>query len=209
MKHSLPSARRLIAAAGVACISLAAASCSSDSSAENQAADQESTAAASANGAKDGGKESEKKKDGLKASVKDGAKNVDPSKPVTVKTTGKLKSVTMTNELGVEVKEKLSKDAKTWSTAEDLGYNHTYSIVASDVDGNKKKLSFSTPQAAGVAEVSLTPIPDSEVGVGQVIGVNFGVPITDRKAAEKTITVTTNPEAVSYTHLTLPTILLV
>ena len=152
MKHSLPSARRLIAAAGVACISLAAASCSSDSSAENQAADQESTAA-SANGAKDGGKESEKKKDGLKASVKDGAKNVDPSKPVTVKTTGKLKSVTMTNELGVEVKEKLSKDAKTWSTAEDLGYNHTYSIVASDVDGNKKKLSFSTPQAAGVAEI--------------------------------------------------------
>ena len=77
VKHSLPSARRLIAAAGVACISLAAASCSSDSSAENQAADQESTAA-SANGAKDGGKESEKKKDGLKASVKDGAKNVDP-----------------------------------------------------------------------------------------------------------------------------------
>ena len=175
VKHSLPIARRLIAAAGVACISLAAASCSSDSSAENQAADQESTAA-SANGAKDGGKESEKKKDGLKASVKDGAKNVDPSKPVTVKTTGKLKSVTMTNEMGVEVKEKLSKDAKTWSTAEDLGYNHTYSIVASDVDGNKKNLSFSTPQAAGVAEVSLTPIPDSEVGVGQVIGVNFGVP---------------------------------
>ena len=134
MKHSLPSARRLIAAAGVACISLAAASCSSDSSAENQAADQESTAA-SADGEKGSGKEgkeSEKKKDGLKVSVKDGAKNVDPSQPVTVKTTGKLKSVTMTNEMGVEVKEKLSKDAKTWSTAEDLGYNHTYSIVASD-----------------------------------------------------------------------------
>ncbi|MDU6014533.1 Ig-like domain-containing protein, partial [Corynebacterium sp.] len=126
--------------------------------------------------------------------------DVDPSKPVTVETTGKLKSVTMTNEMGVEVKEKLSKDAKTWSTAEDLGYNHTYSIVASDVDGNKKSLSFSTPQAAGVAEVSLSPIPDSEVGVGQVIGVNFGVPITDRKAAEKTITVSTNPKVEGAFH---------
>ena len=159
MKHSLPIARRLIAAAGVACISLAAASCSSDSSAEDQTADQGSTAAASAGGEKDSGKESkesDKEKDGLSASVKDGAQDVDPSKPVTVETNGKLKSVTMTNELGVEVKEKLSKDAKTWSTAEDLGYNHTYSIVASDVDGNKKNLSFSTPQAAGVAEVSLT-----------------------------------------------------
>ena len=194
VKNSLPIARRLVAAAGVACISLAAASCSSDSSAENQSADQESTAAAGAGAEKDSGTESEKKKSGLSVSVKDGAQNVDPSKPVTVETTGKLKSVTMTNEMGVEVKEKLSKDAKTWSTAEDLGYNHTYSIVASDVDGNKKNLSFSTPQAAGVAEVSLSPIPDSEVGVGQVIGVNFGVPITDRKAAEKTITVTTNPE---------------
>ena len=88
VKNSLPIARRLVAAAGVACISLAAASCSSDSSAENQAAGQESTAA-SADGEKGSGKEgkeSEKKKDGLKASVKDGAKNVDPSKPVTVKT---------------------------------------------------------------------------------------------------------------------------
>ena len=118
VKHSLPIARRLIAAAGVACISLAAASCSSDSSAENQTADQESTTAASAGGDKESskkGKESDKKKDGLSASVKDGAQNVDPSKPVTVETTGKLKSVTMTNEMGVEVKEKLSKDAKTLS----------------------------------------------------------------------------------------------
>ena len=95
MKNSLPIACRLLAAAGVACISLAAASCSSSSSAENLATEQESTAPASASGAKDGGKETKKKKDGLKVSVKDGAQNVDPSKPVTVETNGKLKSVTM------------------------------------------------------------------------------------------------------------------
>ena len=99
VKNSLPIARRLVAAAGVACISLAAASCSSDSSAANQSADQESTAAVNEGAEKDSGTESEKQKSGLSASVKDGAKNVDPSKPVTVETTGKLKSVTMTNEM--------------------------------------------------------------------------------------------------------------
>ena len=116
MKNSFPIARRLLAAAGVACVSLAAASCSSSSSAENQATEQESTAPASASGAKDGGKESEKKKDGLKVSVKDRAQNVDPSKPVTVETNGRLKSVTMTNEMGVEVEEKLSKDCLLYTS---------------------------------------------------------------------------------------------
>lgn len=100
----------------------------------------------------------------------------------------------MTNELGVEVAEKLSSDAKTWSTDEVLGYNHTYTIQAADVDGNEKTITFSTPQAAGVSEVALSPIPGVEVGVGQVIGVRFGNYVTDRKAAEKAITVKTTPE---------------
>src|SRR5699024_7727709 len=41
---------------------------------------------------------------------------------------------------------------------------------------------------------SLSPLPDSEVGVGQTIGVRFGVAIPDRKAAQEAITVTTAPE---------------
>lgn len=100
----------------------------------------------------------------------------------------------MTNELGVEVAEKLSSDAKTWSTDEVLGYNHTYTIKAADVDGNEKTITFSTPQSAGVSEVALSPIPGAEVGVGQVIGVRFGNYVTDRKAAEEAITVKTTPE---------------
>ena len=39
----------------------------------------------------------------------------------------------------------------------------------------------------------MSPIPDSVVGVGQVIGVRFGNYVTDRKAAEDAITVTTEP----------------
>lgn len=191
MFNSLPLARRILATTAVALTATVAAACTIDSSAQNKAAEQ----AASADGSQGGAEQSQapKAKD-LQFSVKDGAKDVDPSEFVTVKTSGKLKSVTMTNELGVEVAEKLSSDAKTWSTDEVLGYNHTYTIQAADVDGNEKTITFSTPQAAGVSEVALSPIPGVEVGVGQVIGVRFGNYVTDRKAAEKAITVKTTPE---------------
>ena len=191
MFNSLPLARRVLAATALALTATVAAACTIDSSAQDKAAEQ----AASADGSQGGAEQSQapKVKD-LQFSVKNGAKDVDPSEFVTVKTEGKLKSVTMTNELGVEVAEKLSSDAKTWSTDEVLGYNHTYTIQAADVDGNEKTITFSTPQAAGVSEVALSPMPGAEVGVGQVIGVRFGNYVTDRKAAEEAITVKTTPE---------------
>lgn len=191
MFNSLPLARRVLATTAVALTATVAAACTIDSSAQDKAAEQ----AASADGSQGGAEQSQapKVKD-LQFSVKNGAKDVDPSEFVTVKTEGKLKSVTMTNELGVEVAEKLSSDAKTWSTDEVLGYNHTYTIQAADVDGNEKTITFSTPQAAGVSEVALSPMPGAEVGVGQVIGVRFGNYVTDRKAAEEAITVKTTPE---------------
>ena len=191
MFNSLPLARRVLATTAVALTATVAAACTIDSSAQDKAAEQ----AASADGSQGGAEQSQapKVKD-LQFSVKNGAKDVDPSEFVTVKAEGKLKSVTMTNELGVEVAKKLSSDAKTWSTDEVLGYNHTYTIKAADVDGNEKTITFSTPQAAGVSEVALSPMPGAEVGVGQVIGVRFGNYVTDRKAAEEAITVKTTPE---------------
>lgn len=128
-----------------------------------------------------------------KVSVKDGAKNVDPSQPVKVTSENELSVVTMTNENGKVVEEKLSKDGKTWSTDEVLGYNRVYTISAEDEKGGKTTMSFSTPQAAAVAEVALTPIENSTVGVGQTINVNFGQPVPDREKAEELITVETDP----------------
>lgn len=129
----------------------------------------------------------------LKFSLKDGAENVDPSEPVEVTSTAGLKEVTMTNESGKVVEDELSSDSKTWKNAEVLGYNRTYTIDAKDKDGNHKTITFTTPQAAAVSEVALSPLPESEVGVGQVIGVRFGNYVTDRKAAEEAITVKTEP----------------
>ncbi|WP_303156660.1 Ig-like domain-containing protein [Corynebacterium sp.] len=166
------------------------AACTIDSTAEDRKEEAASSEVSSSKAAE----ASQAKKPALDISVKNGAKNVDPSEPVTVKSSSKLKSVTMTNELGTVVEEELSKDGKSWSTAEVLGYNHTYTLDIVDSEGKNKTVTISTPQAAGVSEVALSPLPDSEVGVGQVIGVRFGNYVTDRKAAEKAITVKTTPE---------------
>ena len=130
-----------------------------------------------------------------KFSVKDGATDVDPFEPVTVTSQGQgLESVTMTNEVGYVVEEKLSEDGKVWTNDEVLGFNRTYTIEAEDVNGARETIKFSTPQATGLTAAALSPLPDSTVGVGQTIGVRFSVPIADRKAAEKLIDIKTSPQ---------------
>nr|WP_286982793.1 Ig-like domain-containing protein [Corynebacterium sp. UBA5992] len=193
MLNSLPSVRRVLAAATISLTALVATACTI-SGAEDLPADQVQSKDGDKSQSSADKEKKEKEAEAFDISVKDGATDVDPSQPVTVTAQSKLKSVTMTNESGTEVAEKLSKDEKEWSTDEVLGYNRTYTIKASDVDGDSETITFSTPQAAGVSEVALSPLPDSEVGIGQVIGVRFGNYVTDREAAEKTITVKTTPE---------------
>lgn len=128
-------------------------------------------------------------------SVKDDAEDVDPSEPVIVKSMGDgLKKVTMTNEEGYEVESELSADGSSWTSAETLGYNRTYTVKATDKNGETSTSVFSTATPAGTTSVALSPLADSVVGVGQTIGFRFGVAIEDRQAAEDAITVTTSPE---------------
>lgn len=128
-------------------------------------------------------------------SVDDGATQVNPSKPVTVKITdGELKSVTMTNEDGKVVESELSKDKKNWTTKEDLGYSRTYTLVAVADNGNESKSEFSTIDAGVTSDVSLSPLPESTVGVGQTVGIRFDNPVKDRHAAQDSVTITTEPK---------------
>ena len=129
------------------------------------------------------------------ANVKDGQTGVNPAKPVTVEIgDGELSEVTMTNESGKVVEASLSDDKKKWETAEPLGYSRTYTLEFSTKDGQNQSLSFSTIDAATTTSASLSPLPDSEVGVGQTIGIKFGTNITDRQAAQDTITIKTEPK---------------
>lgn len=128
-------------------------------------------------------------------SVDDGDEDVDPSESVIVKSMGDgLSKVTMTNEEGYEVESELSDDGRSWTTAETLGYNRTYTIKATDKNGETATASFSTATPAATTSVALSPLADSVVGVGQTIGFRFGSPVKDRQAAQDAITVTTSPK---------------
>ncbi|WP_408930950.1 Ig-like domain-containing protein [Corynebacterium axilliensis] len=192
MQSFFPSARPAVTLSLLALLTSMTTACTIGAS-EGQEGGAQPDASVEASASASAAAEKAKKAEELKFSVKDGAKDVDPSEPIKVTSTAGLKDVTMTNEVGTVVQEKLSDDEKTWTTAEELGYNHTYTIDATDKDGVHKTMTFSTPQAAAVSDVALSPLPGSEVGVGQVIGVRFGNYVTDRKAAEEAITVKTEP----------------
>ncbi|GAB3596832.1 Putative L,D-transpeptidase LppS precursor [Corynebacterium faecale] len=129
------------------------------------------------------------------ASVDDDATGVDPSEPIVVRSLGDgLEEVTMVNEQGYQVEAEYGVDERTWTTTEVLGYNRTYTITATDRNGETSTTVFATTQPTATTSVALSPLADSVVGVGQTIGFRFGTPITDRRAAEEAITVTTSPE---------------
>lgn len=129
----------------------------------------------------------------LHVSVPDGTDDHDPSVPVTVTSAEGLREVTMTNQDGKVVESELSADGKTWTTAEVLGYHRTYTLVAEDRTGQKTTTVFETPSPASTSGVALAPLDGAVVGVAQTITMRFGVPITDRQAAQDAITVTTSP----------------
>ena len=126
-------------------------------------------------------------------SVKDGARDHDPTEPVTVTSEEGLRSVTMTNQDGKVVESELSADGRTWTTTEVLGYHRTYKVVAEDRAGQRTTVSFSTPDPASTSGVALAPLDGAVVGVAQTITMRFGAPIKDRQAAQDAITVTTSP----------------
>ncbi|WP_459588525.1 L,D-transpeptidase [Corynebacterium camporealensis] len=179
--------RRLLALTTVTAVAIAAAACTIDSAAEDHdGQQQEQTEETTQDKPKDKAPE---------ISVKDGATDVDPSELVTVTSQGEgLEEVTMVNESGYVVEEKLSDDGMEWSTDEVLGYNRTYTLTAVDENGKEKDITFSTMEASATADVALSPTPGSEVGVGQVIAVRFGAYVNDREAAEEAIKVETSPE---------------
>ncbi|NED70690.1 hypothetical protein G3I15_58200, partial [Streptomyces sp. SID10244] len=84
----------------------------------------------------------------------------------------------------------------TWTSAEPLGYNRTYTLQADAVGiGGKstKRVSFTTRAPNNLTQAYLTPSPRETVGVGQPVAVKFDEPIPDRKAAQDAIKVTTDP----------------
>ena len=133
----------------------------------------------------------------VQASVTDGAIGVPVESPVTVTAdAGVLGAVTLVNEEDRVVAGELSPDGVTWSSAEPLGYNRQYTLNA-EAQGlggvARTSATFETHSPQNLTMPFVQPNEGEVVGVGQPIAVRFDETIPDRLAAQRAITVTTNP----------------
>lgn len=135
-------------------------------------------------------------KPGITANVKDGQVGVLPGKPLEIKSTdGKLDSVEVKSATGA-VKGTLSEDGLTWTSIGQFGYGKKYTatIAAKGLGGAKTStLTFTTRAPENITQAYLMPANNETVGVGQPVAVRFDESITNRKAAQDAIKVTTNP----------------
>ncbi|MGY2060962.1 Ig-like domain-containing protein, partial [Nocardia gipuzkoensis] len=134
----------------------------------------------------------------------DGSKNVDPLGKIEVSASdGILTDVTMTNEQGKPVDGILTPDRTAWKPTAPLGYDHTYSVSAQGISitgpTGPFKASFATITPSNQTKVYLTttggqPLAEGGTyGVGTVIVAHFDESIPDKAAAEKRLSVTTDP----------------
>lgn len=134
----------------------------------------------------------------LTASVKDGAVGVTVDQPVTVSAEdGVLGAVTMVNDdEGTPVAGALSPDGLTWHTTDALGYNTRYTLNAQSLGlggATSQQMTFQTHSPDNLTMPYVLPNDGEVVGIGQPVAVRFDENIPNRLAAQRAITVTTNP----------------
>ena len=158
---------------------------SPDSSKKSQAAEVDKAATEEASEAQ------------IAISPKNGATNasINNAAKVTV-TKGKLTVVTMTTAAGESVKGTLSADGTSWKPDAQLERSTTYKINATAQDSKGREAhensSFTTVSPANSFIGNFTPEDGSTVGVGMPVSINFNKPITDQKAVQAGITVTSS-----------------
>lgn len=132
-------------------------------------------------------------------------RDVDPVAPVTVKAdNGTLTGVDMVNESGKPIDGVMTPDNTVWKPTVPLGYGRTYTltVTSSGVSGvaAKQVSTFSTLKPSNQTKVSFTTTSEASLrdggtyGVGTVIVAHFDEKIADRAAAERQLSVTTNPK---------------
>ncbi|MDT7758348.1 MAG: hypothetical protein QOH27_4246, partial [Mycobacterium sp.] len=133
----------------------------------------------------------------LTSSVADGDVGVTVDAPVTVSAEdGVLGAVTMTDEDGTTVAGRLSPNGLRWTTTDPLDYNQRYTLNAQSLGlagVTNRSMTFETHSPENLTMPYALPNDGEVVGVGQPVAVRFDESIPNRLAAEKAITVTTNP----------------
>ena len=133
----------------------------------------------------------------LSVSVTDGAVDVPVDQPITVSARGGvLSSVSLTDADGQPVPGELSTDGVDWAATEPLAYGGQYSLVVRSfglAGVTDENIAFKTHAPENLTTPYLMPNDGEVVGVGQPIAIRFDENIPDRVAAQKAITITTDP----------------
>ncbi len=109
---------------------------------------------------------------------------------------GKLTKVVMTTADGTPVEGTLAADGSSWKPAGQLERSTTYKIDATAADSKGREAhensSFTTVSPDNSFIGNFTPEDGSTVGVGMPVSINFNKAITDKKAVQDGITVTSS-----------------
>ena len=109
---------------------------------------------------------------------------------------GKLTDVVMTTASGDSVKGTLAPDGTSWKPDGQLERSTTYKINATAADSKNREAhansSFTTVSPAHSFIGNFTPEDGSTVGVGMPVSINFNKAITNKKAVQAGITVTSS-----------------
>jgi lipoprotein-anchoring transpeptidase ErfK/SrfK len=129
----------------------------------------------------------------------DPASPINPTTPVSVAVEhGRLSDVTMTDTgTGRPVPGALSADGHSWQTSAALSYSDTYQIAAGAIGVDnavaRRTATVSTLHPASLTSAAFRSFGDTAVGVGQPVVVRFSHPVADRAAAERGLSVTSDP----------------
>ncbi|MEV5973935.1 Ig-like domain-containing protein [Streptomyces sp. NPDC051921] len=130
-------------------------------------------------------------------SPKNGSQNasINDDAKVTV-ADGKLTEVTMTSAEGETVKGEIAADGLSWKPSGQLKRGTVYKIAATAKDAGgleaHENASFTTVSKANSFIGNFTPEDGSTVGVGMPVSITFNKSITDKKAVQGGISVTSS-----------------
>ncbi|MFT3899695.1 MAG: Ig-like domain-containing protein [Gordonia sp. (in: high G+C Gram-positive bacteria)] len=129
--------------------------------------------------------------------LKENAIGVEPGQPLNVKVSqGSLTKVKVSSG-GKEIPGKITANGSTWTNEEPLDFatKYTLNVQAKGVGGTATmERTFTTSSPNNYVMPYLTPRNGTLVGVGQPVSVKFDEPIKNRKLAQDSITIKTEPK---------------
>ena len=117
---------------------------------------------------------------------------------------GRLTDVRVVSDSGAAMAGRLSADGTRWTSLGPLSFSTTYSVsgTASGVGRATRQLRsrFTTATAAALAYPSVVPLQDETVGVGLPVIIYWSHAVTDHKAAERLLAVTSDKPVTGSWH---------